>query len=105
MARIKITWVRPYHPSTGYRGEETSAEFNWDASWLKTDLEICDMVYSALNTGNHTLVLPANRTHTSISTFMGPIVDGEIVDYGDLVEIDGRVYECAPIGWNQLTTV
>lgn len=104
MSTIKITWVRPYHPATGYRGEETSVEFTYNLAWLKTDLEICDEVYHATNTGNHTLVLPANRTHTSISTFDGPIVDGEITQYGDIVSIDGRAYECAPIGWKQLVS-
>lgn len=84
----------------------STATFEIPKQLTASDYEICDAVYKATNLQDDIAsfckpdefqsiqqiwtalvpVLPAQRTHTSLSV-------------GDVVTIDGRSYECSDIGW------
>ena len=84
----------------------STATFEIPKQLTASDSEICDAVYKATNLQDDIAsfckpdefqsiqqiwtalvpVLPAQRTHTSLSV-------------GDVVTIDGRSYECSDIGW------
>lgn len=84
----------------------STATFEIPKQLTASDYEICDAVYKATNLQDDIAsfckpdefqsiqqiwtalvpVLPAQRTHTSVSV-------------GDVVTIDGRSYECSDIGW------
>jgi len=104
MTHITITWKAGFHPTTGFNGDDTDATFFYNFGEL-TDLEICNKIYQETNlyTGEVweviKLVLPEERTHTALSVFHGPKVDGELTQIGDTIMVDGRIYEVADNGW------
>ena len=91
MQKVKITWKAfGDKPAQGRFISSVQIETNFPSS--VSDIEICEIVYADTNLYQGyiwNLVEPllfSKRTHTSISV-------------GDEVEIDGRSYICADIGW------
>ena len=91
MQKVKITWKAfGDKPAQGRFVSFVEVETNFLST--VTDTEICDIVYADTNRYQGYIwnliqdLLDSRRTHTSISV-------------GDTVEIDGRSYTCADIGW------
>lgn len=105
---IKITWRQSFHPDQGFYGQDTSLAFEIDLGRPMTDEQICELVYRDTNLYAGPVwdliqpILPADRRHTALSTHLGPIVDGVLTSYGDLVEVNGQTYECAEFGWKKV---
>ena len=111
--RITITWKSSYHPATGFTGKDATQ--TWEASETitskpdgSTDIKILDRLYAATNNpglADQQVIEYWNqdRTHTALSTHMGPVVGGEISEYGDTVQLDSRLYEVASVGWNRIS--
>ena len=111
--RITITWKAGFHPAIGFTGKDASQA--WEASEIITskpddftDIKILDILYAATNNpgiANQQVIGCWNqdRTHTALSTHMGPVVDGKISEYGDTIQIDDRLYEVADFGWNRIS--
>lgn len=119
MKKIKITWVfcgyvafldDKYHEN--YRAKylkmleaegvaikpDASLEFEFPFGEMLIDEDIAEYIFMHTNTYSGSVweaiekLLPANRSHTALSM-------------GDLVEVDGRVYRCEPIGFKKLEMV
>lgn len=94
---VQITWVTTNHPSEAYSRKEVSYATGLSYDTYTTDLEICEDLFKATNTGGvfyDRLVAyaPKDRGHTAISV-------------GDFVEVNGNKYECAEFGWRVVSKV
>ena len=111
--RITITWKSGFHPATGFTGKDASQ--TWESPAVIdsnplgfTDIEILDHLFAATNnpTDKDSDLFDTwnqDRTHTALSTHMGPVVGGEISEYGDTIQLDNRLYEVAPVVWNRIS--
>lgn len=106
MKTITVTWRAFNDPTMPDRVAEierkgrqieTSAAFTYDTDL--DDLALCEQVFRDTNLYEGPTwnllepVLPANRTHTALSV---------VFDNGDYVDIDGRTYEVAGVGFTRL---
>lgn len=88
MATIEITWSA----FANFGKPVTSAKFEFELGKDESDLEFCERVFANTNTYQGRVwdalqsVIPAERSHTALSV-------------GDKVSIDGRTYDCAPVGF------
>ena len=95
MKTVTVTW-RAF--SEERRGVVTQPEASKtiEVDTDLTDIELCEQFFMQTNLYTGPLwdalqPLPADRTHTSLSS--------NATRGGDLVTIDGRTYSCEPIGW------
>lgn len=87
MKNITITWKA--------FGEPTSVQFDLDTH--DSAQTLCERVFRDTNLYQGSIwdivepILPENRTHTALSV-------------GDEVAVDGKVFRCASIGWEELVS-
>jgi hypothetical protein len=105
--QITITWKAFENftiPATQHRQSVTSATIELNGMFVDESREkdLCDILYQETNLWQGSLwnklqpVLPALRTHTSLS-----IGDEVAITNGDVT----RTYRCVDIGWELLTKV
>lgn len=88
MKFVTITWKA--------FGSPTSVSFTTDMEGGA--LDVCNRAFRETNKYEGAMwniiepLLDDNRTHTALSV-------------GDWVEVNGEVFECAPVGWNAMNTV
>jgi hypothetical protein len=94
MTTITVTW-KAFADSLTFKEKVTSATIKTNR--IQGDgIAIAEVVFRDTNLYQGVLwdllepVLPENRTHTALSV-------------GDEVTVDGRTYQCASIGWVELT--
>ena len=91
--KVKITWKAfGDKPERGRFISSVKVDFPAVVGKVLTDESICDQVFSQTNRYSGPIwdaiqpLLSETRTHTALSV-------------GDEVEVDGRAYVCADIGW------
>ena len=91
--KVKITWKAfGNKPERGRFITSVEVDFPAVVGKVLTDESICDQVFSQTNRYSGPVwdaiepLLSNTRTHTALSV-------------GDEVEVDGRAYVCADIGW------
>jgi len=103
---IMIVWAGSYDFDTGNFSPAASVEFKIMDYTGKSDIELCEAIYQETNRYSGTyweiineVGLPSHRSHTALSVHLGPIVNGNVTEFGDSIFINDEHYEVQNFGW------
>jgi hypothetical protein len=93
MSRITVTW-KSFAREGVREASEASRAIEVESANGVADEMLCEFIFRDTNTYSGSLwdllqPLPEDRTHTALSV-------------GDAIEIDGRVWECADLGFKRI---